>query len=44
MIRVAIHASLDYCVSSQDIEVDGGEKDGTREVGAWIVNYIESKE
>ena len=44
MIREAIDASLDACVRTPEIQVDGGEKYGTREVGAWIVNYIESKE
>lgn len=44
MIRKAVDASLDACVRTPEIQVDGGEKYGTREVGAWIVNYIESKE
>ena len=44
MIREAVDASLDACVRTPEIQVDGGEKYGTREVGAWIVNYIESKE
>ena len=44
MIREAVDASLDACVRTPEIQVDGGEKYGTREVGAWIVNYIECKE
>ena len=44
MIREAVDASLDACVRTPEIQVDGGEKYGTSEVGAWIVNYIESKE
>ena len=44
LIREAVDASLDACVRTPEIQVDGGEKYGTREVGAWIVNYIESKE
>lgn len=44
MIREAVDASLDACVRTPEIQVEGGEKYGTREVGAWIVNYIENKQ
>lgn len=44
LIREAVDASLDTCVRTPEIQVDGGEKYGTREVGAWIVNYIDNKE
>ncbi|MGN0229985.1 MAG: 3-isopropylmalate dehydrogenase [Muribaculaceae bacterium] len=43
LIREAVDASLDACVRTPEIQVDGGEKYGTREVGAWIVNYIDNK-
>ena len=36
-------ASLDANVRTPEIQVEGGAKYGTREVGAWIVNYIENK-
>ena len=44
MNREAVDASLDACVRTPEIQVEGGEKYGTREVGAWIVNYIENKQ
>lgn len=40
LIRKAVDASLDANVRTPEIQVDGGAKYGTREVGAWIVNYI----
>ena len=40
LIRQAVNASLDANVRTPEIQVDGGEKYGTREVGEWIVNYI----
>ena len=40
LIRRAVDASLDACVRTPEIQVEGGEKYGTKEVGAWIVNYI----
>ena len=40
MVRKAVQASLDANVRTPDIQVDGGAKYGTREVGQWIVNYI----
>jgi len=41
MVREAVNASLDANVRTPEIQVEGGEKYGTKEVGAWIVNYIE---
>ncbi len=40
LIRKAVNASLDAHVRTPEIQVEGGEKYGTREVGAWIVDYI----
>ena len=40
MVRKAVQASLDANVRTPDIQVDGGVKYGTREVGQWIVDYI----
>lgn len=40
LIRKAVDASLDAHVRTPEIQVSGGEKYGTKEVGAWIVNYI----
>ena len=40
LIRQAVNASLDANVRTPEIQVDGGEEYGTREVGEWIVNYI----
>ncbi|MDE5688139.1 MAG: 3-isopropylmalate dehydrogenase [Paramuribaculum sp.] len=39
-VRNAVNASLDNNVRTPDIQVDGGEPYGTREVGAWIADYI----
>ena len=33
-------SSLDENVRTPEIQVEGGAKYGTREVGAWIVDYI----
>lgn len=44
LIRRAVDASLDACVRTPEIQVEGGEKYGTKEVGAWIVNYIRNSE
>src|SRR5574344_2011637 len=41
LIRKAVDASLDANVRTPEIQVEGGKKYGTKEVGAWIVNYIE---
>lgn len=43
MIRRAVDASLDAHVRTPEIQVEGGEKYGTKEVGAWIVNWIEAQ-
>ena len=44
LIREAVNASLDANVRTPEIQVEGGEKYGTREVGEWIVKYILNKE
>ena len=36
----AVDASLDANVRTPEIQVEGGAKYGTKEVGAWIVDYI----
>ena len=40
MIRKAVNASLDAHVRTLEIQVEGGAKYGTKEVGQWIVDYI----
>lgn len=40
LIRAAVDASLDSNVRTPEIQVKGGEKYGTKEVGAWIVDWI----
>lgn len=40
LIRKAVDASLDANVRTPEIQVEGGGKYGTKEVGAWIVDYI----
>ena len=40
LIRNAVDASLMANVRTPEIQVEGGAKYGTREVGAWIVDYI----
>ena len=40
LIRDAVNASLDANVRTPEIQVEGGEKYGTKEVGQWIVDYI----
>lgn len=42
LIRKAVDASLDANVRTPEIQVEGGEKYGTKEVGAWIVDYIKN--
>ena len=39
-IRRAVDASLDANVRTTEIQVEGGAKYGTKEVGQWIVDYI----
>ena len=41
LVREAVNASLDANVRTPEIQVEGGAKYGTKEVGQWIVNYIE---
>ncbi len=43
VIREAVKASLDQNVRTPEIQVEGGAKYGTREVGSWIVDYINNK-
>lgn len=40
LIRRAVDASLDAHVRTPEIQIEGGAKYGTKEVGEWIVNYI----
>lgn len=40
LIRKAVNASLDADVRTPEIQVEGGARYGTKEVGAWIVDYI----
>ena len=40
LIRQAVNASLDANVRTPEIQVEGGAKYGTTEVGAWILDYI----
>ena len=44
LVRKAVNASLDANVRTPEIQVEGGVKYGTREVGQWIVNYIKNCE
>ena len=40
LVREAVNASLDANVRTPEIQVEGGQKYGTKEVGQWIVEYI----
>lgn len=40
LVREAVNASLDANVRTPEIQVEGGAKYGTKEVGQWIVDYI----
>ena len=40
LVRKAVKASLAANVRTREIQVEGGAKYGTKEVGAWIVDYI----
>ena len=40
LVRRAVDASLDACVRTPEIQVEGGAHYGTREVGQWLVDYI----
>ena len=42
LIRRAVAASLDANVRTPEIQVEGGARYGTKEVGGWIVNYIKN--
>ena len=42
LIRKAVDASLDANVRTPEIQVEGGDHYGTKEVGQWIVNYIKN--
>ena len=41
LIREAVDASIEANVRTPEIQIEGGAKYGTKEVGAWIVDYIE---
>lgn len=43
LIREAVNDSLDANVRTPEIQVEGGAKYGTKEVGEWIVDYINKK-
>lgn len=43
LIRDAVDASLNQNIRTPEIQVEGGEKYGTKEVGAWIVDLINKK-
>lgn len=43
LIRDAVNASLNANVRTPEIQVEGAPHYGTREVGAWIVEYINKK-
>jgi 3-isopropylmalate dehydrogenase len=43
LIREAVDASLDANVRTPEIQIEGGAKYGTKEVGQWIVDYINKK-
>lgn len=43
LIREAVDESLAQNVRTPEIQVEGGAKYGTREVGQWIVDYINKK-
>ena len=41
LVRKAVDASLDANVRTPEIQVEGGKAYGTKEVGQWIVEWIE---
>lgn len=43
LIREAVNASLDANVRTPEIQVEGGAHYGTKEVGSWIVDYIQKR-
>ena len=40
LVRQAVDASLQANVRTPEIQVEGGPRYGTKEVGEWIVNYV----
>ena len=40
LVRRAVDASLDANVRTPEIQVEGGAKYGTKEIGEWLVDYI----
>lgn len=42
LVRKAVDASLEQNVRTPEIQVEGGVKYGTKEVGEWIVKYIQN--
>ncbi|MBP3789632.1 MAG: 3-isopropylmalate dehydrogenase [Prevotella sp.] len=42
LVREAVDASLAANVRTPEIQVEGGKQYGTKEVGAWIVDYIKN--
>lgn len=43
LIREAVDASLEANVRTPEIQIEGGKHYGTKEVGSWIVDYINKK-
>ena len=43
LVREAVDESLNQNIRTPEIQVEGGDRYGTREVGAWIVGYIKNK-
>lgn len=43
LVREAVDASLEANVRTPEIQVEGGAKYGTKEVGQWIADYIRRK-
>ena len=43
LVRRAVDASLDAYVRTPEIQVEGGDVYGTKEVGEWIVNWIKEQ-
>ncbi|MBQ9668458.1 MAG: 3-isopropylmalate dehydrogenase [Prevotella sp.] len=43
LVREAVDASLEALVRTPEIQAEGGATYGTREVGQWIVDYINNK-
>lgn len=42
LVRKAVDASLEQNVRTPEIQVEGGARYGTKEVGEWIVKYIQN--